>query len=175
MRPAPVCLLTRFDEEWTVDLDYNLAFHLRSETTFAPGQRAVLHALHQWLTYGGWLEGKPWAEWNDRIIAGSLCRAEQYCAHGAKPVLIPPERRPYLRELAENERNREYFHHDPEWLPVVTCVGVFQGSPARDQSKPIGILTVVWYQAEYAPPIAEPAAQQLSRLDWTALATDIEI
>jgi hypothetical protein len=158
-----------------MDLVYDTAFHLRSEVTLAGGQRVILHALHQWLTYGGWLEGRSSREWNDRIIAGSLRTAERYCAVGAKPVLIPPERRPYLRDPSEVTRNREYYRHEPEWLPVVTCVGVFQGSLARDQSKHIGVLTVVWFQREYAPPIAEPSAEHLGRLDWASLATDVEI
>lgn len=158
-----------------MDLAYNFAFHLRSEITFVAGQRVVLHALHQWLTYGGWLEGVPTQQWNDRIIAGNLRKAEQHCAEGAKPVLIPPERRVYLRDPSEIARHREYSHDDPEWLPAVTCVGIFQGSPARDHSKDIGVLTVVWFQSEYAPPISEPTAEQIIRLDFSSLATDIEI
>jgi hypothetical protein len=135
-----------------MDLAYNIAFHLRSEVTFASGQRAILRALHQWLNYGGWLEGKPWPEWNDRIIVRSLRTAEAYCAAGTKPVLLPPERRPYLRGPSENAGHREFARHEPEWLPAVTCVGVFQGSPAGDQTKHVGVLTVVWFQGEYAPP-----------------------
>jgi hypothetical protein len=158
-----------------MDLAYNIAFHLRSEITFAAGQTAILHALHQSLTYGGWLEGRPWREWNDRIIAGSLSRAEQYCPSGAKPVLITPERRPYLRDPSENKISQEFRRHEPEWLPLVTCVAVLHGPVARDQSKHIGVLTVVWFQSEFAPPIAEPYATQLANLDWRILATDVEL
>ena len=158
-----------------MDLHYNIGFHLRSEIAFATGERVTLHALHQWLTYGGWLEGKPSREWNDRIITGSLRKAESYCAEEAKPFLIPPERSPYLRDPSENTKIREFCRHNPEWLPVVTCVGVFQGSPARDQSKHIGILTVLWFQSEYAPPIAGASAEKLRHLSWANLATDVEI
>jgi hypothetical protein len=158
-----------------MDLAYDIAFHLRSEVSFAAGQRATLHALHQSLTYGGLLEGKPSRDLNDRIISGRLRMAEQYCAAGAKPVLIPPERRSYLRDPSENEKHRGFFRHEPQWLPAVTCVGVFQGPPARDQTKHVGILTVVWFQGEYAPPILEPSAGQFGRLDWVNLATDVEL
>jgi hypothetical protein len=158
-----------------MDLVYNIAFHLRSQVTFTAGQRAILHALHQWLTYGEWLEGSPRREWNDRIVDERLHNAEQYCAAGAKPVLIPPVRTPYLRDPSENAKNREFVRHEAEWLPAVTCVGVFQGPVARDKSKHVGILTVVWFQGEYAPPIAAPAASQLADLDWASLATDVEL
>ena len=158
-----------------MDLDYDVAFHLRSQIVFTAGQRVNLHALHQWLTYGGWLEGRPSREWNDGIIAETLRKAEGFCAEGAKPVLIPPERSPYLRDPSENARIPEYYSYDPEWLPAVTCIGVFRGLPARDQSKHIGVLTVVWFQSEYAPPIAEPSAEQPRHLSWSSLATDIEI
>jgi hypothetical protein len=156
-----------------MDLAYNLAFHLRSEVFFDAGQSAILHALHQSLTYGGWLEGRPWREWNDRVIARSLSQAEQHCPRGAKPVLIPPERSTYLHDPSENEIGREFRRHEPEWLPAVTCVAVLHGSVARDQSKHIGVLTVVWFQGEYAPPIAEPYATQLAAMDWRSLATDV--
>lgn len=157
-----------------MNLAFSVAFHLRSEITLTGGQNTILHALHQSLTYGGWLEGRPSREWNDRIIAGSLRTAEQYCVEGGAPVLINPERSPYLRDPSENAKHREFFRHDPEWLPAVTCVGVLHGPLARDQSKHIGVLTVVWFQNEYAPPILEPYATQLAHLDWTNLATDVE-
>ena len=158
-----------------MDLTYNVAFNSRSEITLAAGQRIILHRLYQWLTYSGWLEGRPWSEWNNRIVAASLRKAEEHCAAGASPVLLAPERRPYLREPSELESNREFYRHDPEWLPVVTCIGVFQGPIARDQSKHVGILTVVWFQPEYAPPIVEPYATQLCNLSWESVATDIEL
>jgi hypothetical protein len=157
-----------------MDLRYNLAFHSQSEIEFVTGERVVLHALHQWLTYGAWLEGSPSREWNDRIIAGDMRRAETYCPEKAKPVLIPPERRPYLREPEENTRNREFMRKESEWLPMLTCVGVFQGAPARDKTKHMGILTVIWYQSEYAPPIEAVSAEQLRNLSWVNLATDVE-
>ncbi len=154
-----------------MDLRYNLAFHSHSELELVSGERVILHALQQWLTYGDWLEGIPWHEWNDRKIAGDMARAEIYCPKDAKPVLIPPERRPFLREPKVNASIQEFSRKLPEWLPMVTCVGVFRGPPARDRTS---TLTVVWYQSEYAPPIEAVPAEKLRNLSWVNLATDLE-
>jgi hypothetical protein len=156
-------------------LDYNKAFHVRGEVTFATGHRATLHALHQWLTYSGWLEGRPTREWNDRIVARALRKAEACCAEGAAPVLIPPDRRPYLRDTGEIDPGDDPVGRTAEWLPVVTCVGVFLGPTARDQSKHVGVLSAVWFQPEYAPPIGEPSAGRLRDLNWIKVATDVEL
>jgi hypothetical protein len=157
-----------------MDLVYTEAFHVRSQIHLATGQWLTLTALHQWLTYSSLLAGRPFREWNDRIIARSMGEAERICEDLGKPFLLKPERMPYLRDPSEITKNREMCAFDPEWLPVVTCVGVFWGSPARDQGKHIGILQVVWFQSAYAPPIEEPAAQQLRDLNWVNLATDFE-
>ncbi len=63
----------------------------------------------------------------------------------------------------------------PEWLPLVTCVARFRDSaPAQDRSKHGSVLTVVWFQDEFATPIVEPALSSLVNLDWDGLASDFE-
>ena len=67
-------------------------------------------------------------------------------------------------------------HHIPEWLPHVRCIGSFKDVvKARDPGKDLSVLTVVWYQDEYALPILEPALSQLLAMDWETLAVDVEI
>lgn len=64
----------------------------------------------------------------------------------------------------------------PEWLPEVTCVGVLRCSfPARDPDKDGSMLTVVWFQDEYALPIDESVLSQLQTIDWEEVATDFEL
>jgi hypothetical protein len=46
---------------------------------------------------------------------------------------------------------------------------------ARDKSKDISVLVVVWFQDEYALPIREPALSLIRDLDWESLAADIDL
>jgi hypothetical protein len=101
-------------------------------------------------------------------------RAEQYCSPGTKPHLIAPLRRDYLREPGDMRSLREQHpHRTPEWLPMVRCIGSFRGSP-KTRDRHLSGLVVVWFQAEYAPPIQEPPLGQLLSLDWDSLATDFD-
>jgi len=59
---------------------------------------------------------------------------------------------------------------------MVTCVGYFQDTqPTRDPSKHLSILTVVWFQDEFAMPIESFILEQLRAIDWDQAAEDIEV
>jgi hypothetical protein len=137
----------------------------------------TLEALDQQMTYSGLLEGTPNAKSNDTYIELSLRTAARLCVEGAKPHLIAPNRRDYLREPGDMRRvveERPYW--TPEWLPMVRCIGSFKDVvKARDPNRDLSVLVVVWFQDEYAPPILEPAMSQLLAIDWNALATDIDL
>jgi hypothetical protein len=45
----------------------------------------------------------------------------------------------------------------------------------RDPSKHFSVLTVVWFQDEFALPIQEPSFTKLLDLDWESLALDVEL
>jgi hypothetical protein len=141
------------------------------------GRTITLEALDQRMTYAGLLEGTPDAQSNDRRIKHALREAERYCPSGAKPHLIPPARRDYLREPGDMQRVIEWSSRcTPEWLPLVQCIGSFKDVvKARDPTRDLSVLVVVWFQDEYALPILEPALGQLLALDWESLATDIDI
>ncbi len=159
-----------------MELTYNKAYHLRCELALLSGRTVILRALHQSMTYDVWLEGAPSAWSNDRIVAGILQEAKQYCAGGARPLLIPPVRRDFLREPGDMARHVSLRGRVPEWLPMVICMGVLQDEfPVRDQSKTLSVLTVVWFQNEFAPPIDAGVFEQLLVIDWERLATDIDI
>ena len=65
------------------------------------------------------------------------------------------------------------FQRIPEWLPEVTCIGHFQSiTPARDQSKDMSSLSIVWYQNEFG--IDQSAVEYLRRIDWEHSAVDWE-
>jgi len=128
------------------------------------------------MTYAGWMEGVPSAEYNDRAVASATKQAETYCLPRSDLHLIAPHRRDYLRTPGDMAQALALGGRPAEWLPMVTCVGVLMDvSPARDRTKDQSYLTVLWYQHEYAPPIEETVFHQLRAIDWGALATDVEI
>jgi hypothetical protein len=158
-----------------MDLEYDASYHLNCRLTLTCGRSVLLAELHQWMTYAGWLEGVPSCEWNDWKIKGALERARRY-GQGFPPHLIPPQRRDYLRHPGDMETSRALRGLPAEWLPMVTCIGVFRDVvPARDKSMDQSYLTVVWYQDEFALPITDAVLDQLRALDWETLATDVQI
>jgi hypothetical protein len=160
-----------------VELRYNIANHLRCQLPLRSGRTITLEALDQRMTYAGLLAGAPDAESNDGHIEYALKEAERHCVRGARPHLIPPPRRDYLREPGDMRRILERSpHYIPEWLPMVRCIGSFKDVvKARDPERDLSVLVVVWFQDEYALPILEPALGQLLAVDWESLATDIDI
>ena len=63
-----------------------------------------------------------------------------------------------------------------EWLPCVTCVGVFR-SDELDYDKGVGIeesfLRIIWYQEKYTPTINEITLDKIRSLDWAKQAVEI--
>jgi len=159
------------------DLRYEIAYHMHCELPLRSGRTITLKRLNQVMTYAGLLEGTPNREMNDRHIEYALREAQEMYVAGFRPHLIPPPRQDYYRTPGDMQRIRDFSpHHIPEWLPVVQCVGSFQsGVTARNPDMHVSVLTVVWFQDEYAPPIREPALSQLRELDWESLAVDVEL
>jgi hypothetical protein len=160
-----------------VELQYNVAYHLRCQVTLQARRTITLEALDQEMTYAGLLEGTPDAETNDCYIESSLRVAERRCVPGAKPHLIPPARRDYFREPGDMRRIIERSpHRTPEWLPMVRSIGSFKDViKAREPDRDLSVLVVVWFQDEYTLPIQEPALGQLLSLDWDSLAVDLDL
>jgi hypothetical protein len=159
-----------------MNLTYDSAYHLHCQLGLRSGRAITLEALHQEMTYAGLLVGTPDAESNDRQITHALKKAQTFCVAGAKPTLIAPPRRDYLREPGDMTPVRTYTHRISEWLPMVTCIGSFKDvRTVRNPSMDLSVLTVVWFQDEYALPIREPALSRLVDLDWDSFATDVEI
>jgi hypothetical protein len=151
-------------------LNYNVAYPLYCELDLQSGRRVTLQALQQSMTYGGWMEGVPSAEWNDRMVEAAVRQA------GTKALLIPPVRRDYLRTPGDMEGHTSLRGRVPEWLPMVTCFGRFQDTrPVRDPSKHLSVLVVVWLQDEFAMPIDAGVLEQLRAVDWEQAAEDVEV
>lgn len=158
-----------------MQLEYEPAYHLHCKLVLRSGRTITLETLHQETTYAGLLVGTPSRESNDWAIENALRAAQERCAGGAKPHLIPPPRRDCLREPGDMRELRSP-RHVPEWLPMVRCIASFKDvDTVRDHDKDLSVLTVVWYQDEFALPILEPALSQLRALSWEALAVDVEL
>jgi len=71
--------------------------------------------------------------------------------------------------------HRPYPFGEPAALPHVACIARFQSyQPARDTTKDFSVLSVIWFQADFAFPIDAAMLDALSRLDWEAHAHDVE-
>lgn len=161
-----------------MNLEYKPSYHLHCGLSLNCGRAITLEALQQKTTYAGLLEGTPIPRINDSIIEGVLENARNISWAGTRPHLVVPPRRDYLRtpgDMSSDRMTPALPQWVPEWLPLVTCIGTFKSvSPARDASKDLSVLTVVWFQDEFALPIKEPAFTQLKALDWATLAADVE-
>jgi uncharacterized protein (TIGR02996 family) len=175
-------LRKQIDPKWLADVNqrelcYTDAYHLTCELRLRSGRSITLERLDQVMTYAGLLEGTPNHEMNDRHIQYALNDAARRGSTDARPYLIDPKRRDYRRKPGDMKRTIERSPYwIPEWLPMVQCTGFFRGSVTpRHPESHISILTVVWFQEDYAPPVQEPALTKLLDLDWDNLALDVEL
>jgi hypothetical protein len=156
-----------------MDLTYCSAYHGRCTLNLANGQNVRLDRLCQETTYSGALEGFPDAHSNDWVLKRILGKAQDLCLDGAKPHLIAPVRRDFFStpgDKAAHSGNRI-----PEYLPMVFCIArLIAVAPVRDRTRHASMLTVVWFQDEFAFPILEPASLQLRNLNWVELASDFD-
>ncbi|WP_437659610.1 hypothetical protein [Sorangium sp. So ce1182] len=129
----------------------------------------TLNELHQWMTYAGLLEGIPDREMNDWCIEQHVQRAACYGSPGSRTTLIQPARRDFLRRPGDMEpMKRHGLHEDPEWLPVVMCVGIFRHVPPTRSH-----LVVVWYQDEFAFPLDGGVLSQLRAITLDATGSSL--
>lgn len=165
-----------------VHLEFDDIYNVTSSLTQNGGRKLTLKYLDQAHTYAGMLEGTPNRKANDWGIGTDLKYASQYRFSLGEPYLVKPKRRDYLREPGDmdhvRERTSKYpadWGRDPEWLPLVRCIGCFFSTTTRrNPAKDMSSLTVVWYQNDFAYPIDDGILADLRSLDWDRLATDIE-
>lgn len=157
-----------------MSLQYNSIYHLHCEIRQASGRSIILEGLDQSRAYAGLLEGLPGKEMNDWIIESTLQKAAGRILD-VKPHLLPPPRRDYRHEPGDMEKYKnDRTRRAIEWLPEVRCIASFKSDVTRpDFDGYMSLLTVVWFQDDFALPIQESVLEQLKTLDWNALATDV--
>lgn len=138
----------------------------RSEFRFGGRATATLVEIRQHVTHEGLLEGLPTHEMNEKGIANSKTNAEK--EYGMAVEVIEPAETPI-----PYDGDRPYPFGTPAKLPSVECVGrFFRSQFARDKTKDFSQLVVVWYQEDFAFPIAPEIIKKFEALRWDALATD---
>ena len=156
-----------------MSLEYVAAYHVHCGITLRSGHRILLTALDQCTTYAGLIEGNPGKSMNDGIVEQAISEAQRHCVDGAKPYLLAPARRDFLREPGDMAIVPVVL--EPiEWLPLVLCVGFFSGPSVRNPNAYKSVLTLVWFQDEYAMPIDARILERIAFLNWDAVAMDVE-
>ena len=113
--------------------------------------RSSLLALDQYYTYEGLLLGVPTREMNQEMMDRLIARYVHPAEYGV-PLLLEPEQQP-LDVPAHIHRLGT-----PARLPSVTCIASFNsGRPASDTDDIWSVLRVIWFQDEFAFPIADRA------------------
>jgi hypothetical protein len=135
----------------------------------ATGRQIDLHNLEVSRTYGTFLEGYPFAALNDRHLARdipSLAQRHPLAGH----AVVPPAR--------TTPPDGPTGSFGPmELLPPIRCVGLFCSGPVSEDAEPVlveSLLAVAWYQETADLPMSEAARAELAKLDWDALARDVE-
>ena len=163
-------------------MDFDEIYNVTSSLTQNSGRKLTLKSFEQSHTYAGMLEGTPNRKSNNCGIEIDLKYAAQYRFAMGSPYLIEPMRRDYLRQPGDmdhiRERTSQYpaeWGRDPEWLPLVRCIGCLFSSPtSKNPTKDMSSLTVLWYQNDFAYPIDDDILSVLRSLDWDRLATQFE-
>ncbi|MHB8901764.1 MAG: hypothetical protein ACYC6Y_23660, partial [Thermoguttaceae bacterium] len=73
------------------------------------------------------------------------------------------------------EREQPYPFGTPAKLPRIECIARFvRPQFARDKTKDLSQLVVIWYQDDFAFPVDEEIAEKFKAINWNAEAADGE-
>lgn len=138
----------------------------KSEFQLDNGRTIYLAQINQSGTYAGLLEGVPTKEMNQGNIEHALKTAKELW--DGNPYLIQPTETPI-------ELNRDYPFGTPASIPGITCLARFKCLDAvRNDSMDYSELPIVWFQHEFAFPIADSVLADIRAIDWDQHACDYE-
>lgn len=128
-------------------------------------KHVTVDGLHQWLTYGGLVEGIPTDIINRRILDRLKGEALRYGHTEAIHIIEPSQ--------TELPYDGDYRFGKPMVLPSVTCIARLSHSqPARDPKKHCSQLTLVWFQNDYAFPVDPGIQEVMKQVLWAEIAED---
>lgn len=132
---------------------------MNGEVTFKDGVGARIVHLDQHLVYANVLEGIPNHRINRGIVADAVRDAEKRWPETPCHLMEPSERAPHPTRPSAS------------FLPAVICSAVLRRDGTTSTDEPCWeTLVVIWFQDEYALPIATAVLDQLRTLDWKSLA-----
>ena len=152
-----------------------------SKITLNDGREVALFRLYQRYTYEGVVAGGHSAERNNHICdeAKAHARARPWLSAYAPITLIPPKverkqarltpkfMRQWERMTGSNVSAPLYV---PE-LPPVLCFGCFASDVIKSRPDDFGShLCIIWFQQEFALPIAPDVEREIKSVAWEALA-----
>jgi hypothetical protein len=132
------------------------------------GRIITLHSLNQTPTYDGVLEGYPNKQHNDERI--ERCRRHAIQTFGQHVVVLDPVRRPDIHPFYKPGN----LWGPPEYLPALTCHGVFESRPVGNAPVVCSVLHIIWYQEKFALPIDPAVVESISKVNWDAIACNWE-
>ncbi len=126
---------------------------------FAGKVRARLIRLEQQLVYAGLLEGMPTRERNDQLLEG--------LAQPGTHILVP--------EQTPLSYQGTYPFGEPAALPRVQCAARLQGQGFTDPVLYESTGTLIWFQEDWAMPIAPGILEETQGLEWSSFAREWEM
>jgi len=137
------------------------------------GRDVFLYVLFQYPTYSGWMEGIPTASINEWLVQRALEYTKQKLWDVVEPVLIPPKELPIELPEGANDLRRLYKNMRLVRIPAIACLATWDSyQPARDEGANFSCLNIVWFQEEFALPIAPEVVEQIKGVDWERHAED---
>jgi hypothetical protein len=137
-----------------------------AQIKLASGREIKLTELVMESTYGGFLEGYPCAQINDRIL--SLLEDKTNRRYPYTPVYVVT---PSTAILDDHGGSCPFGR--PEVLPSVICTGCFTSGPvSSDPGVDLSSLVVVWFQDDIIVPTRRDVPLCLRDLRWDELAAD---
>jgi hypothetical protein len=127
---------------------------------------ADLLRLYQGVTYEGLLEGYPNELWNGIIIKKAFSTAETL--FGIKEAFLI---QPMLKEQEEYHGRRKY-----QEMPGVLCIGLLKSmSVFKNTKKDFSALAVIWFQDEFAMPVAGGILEKMKAIPYKEVCGEFEI
>ena len=135
----------------------------RDEVSLNFGRVIRLMALSQERVYEGVSGGLP-TRWMNEMTLHRLQKKSPLS------VVLRPRQTPL-----EYRHDRPYPFGVPAELPPLSCIGRFYcHQPARDRTMFSSFLTIIWFQDDFAFPIAPDALRRIQAVDWERHAEDDE-
>lgn len=113
----------------------------------------TLESIAQRKTYSGMLAGLPNSKINDMIIESAVMQTNK--------------QRHTVAHLIDPVRTNHELHGKPyERIPAICCNAFFDSGPKKFTNNDLSFLCIVWFQEEFAMPIADDILSKIMAVDW---------